>query len=91
MKSIAQLKREIEQAPTAGGKTIIRTIIERQPDLRVKNILAGHAMAFRNFDWWKDCRERGVVFDEAQVEAHVEAHEPEEFRAVAEKVLREGE
>lgn len=81
MKSLAQLKRDIEEAPVAGGKMVIRTIIESQPDLRMKNILAGHALAFRGFDWWQDCRERGVTFDED----NVGVVEPEEFRDVAEK------
>jgi hypothetical protein len=43
-RSLADLRRDIEDAPAEGGKTIIRTISEAQPDLRVKNTLAGHAL-----------------------------------------------
>ena len=59
--NLADLRRQIEAAPEAGGHTVIRTIIEAQPCEKVRSILAGHAMAYRSYDWWADCRQRGVV------------------------------
>jgi hypothetical protein len=84
-RSLADLRRDIEQAPCEGGKQALRAIIEGQPCPKVRNILAGHAMAFRCFDWFADCRARGVVFDE--VAAGVT--EPDEFKAAVDEVMRE--
>jgi hypothetical protein len=42
-------------------------------------------LAYRCFDWFADCRARGVVFDAVAVGVT----EPEEFKAAVEKVMRE--